>query len=376
MRVLFFNEGNLGTHVLGHNQLVEALKAGLAQAPDVGARFVGLSPMGRVANAIATRPVEPLARANLDFQALRWHLVQSLRARNELTRELDTWPADLVHLYTPAIALTMARTMRRIPIVLSMDTTVRGWWAMPAWRPQQRYAPTTIAPSCALERRALRRAALVLARTEWVVRCVEREVPGVHVVAHHPGIDLDRYRPATRRERDSRRVLFVGSRFKEKGGEDLLAALGERLGRDVELDLVTPEHTLERPGVRVHRLGPSDPRLLNLQQQADIMCLPTYGDTNPWAVLEAMACGTPVISTHVGGIPDLLDHGRVGVLVPHGNVAALREALFALLADPERRATLAAAARQHCETHYDARRQFAQLVEHFRAVTTGVTGRA
>jgi glycosyltransferase involved in cell wall biosynthesis len=94
------------------------------------------------------------------------------------------------------------------------------------------------------------------------------------------------------------------------------------------------------------------------------MCLPTYGDTNPWAITEAMACGTPVVSTRVGGIPDMLGGGEAGLLVGHGDRAALREALLALARDPARRRELGAAARARCEQRYDARRQFGVLVGH------------
>jgi glycosyltransferase involved in cell wall biosynthesis len=364
---LFFNEGNLGAHIMGQAQLDTALRAGLAtDEADIEARFASLAPMGRWANALATRPVEPLAKQHLDFRVLRWHLVQSMRAGAQLRAQLRRWPADVVHLHTQSVAMTSGATMRSLPVLLSVDTTVRDWWSMPAWSIAQSGASIAIAPSRALERRAMRNAALVLAWTAWARRAVQREVPDANVVEHHPGIDLSRYVPALRRERERPRVLFVGGRFAEKGGEDLLAALGELLGREVDLDLVTPADVQERPGVRVHRFGASDPELLDLYQQADVLALPTHGDTNPWVLLEAMACGTPVVSTPVGGISDMLEGGRAGVLVPHGNVPALGEAISAVLADPERRAQLGGRARQRCETHYDASRQFARLAEYLR----------
>jgi glycosyltransferase involved in cell wall biosynthesis len=366
MRILFFNEGNLGTYILGQGQLDAALKVGLTQTSGIDARFASLTPMGPWANAAATRPFAPLARAGLDLRALRWHLVQSTRARRLLREELRAWPADIVNLHTQSVALLMPATMRAIPVALSVDTTIRDWWAMPAWRPSHRYAPATIAVSRALERRALGAAAVVLAWTPWARRGVESEVPEARVVEHHPGIDLARYRPAPRRERERARLLFVGGRFAPKGGEDLLRALGEDLGRTVDLDVVTGDDVPPRPGLRVHRLKPGDPELLELQQQADLLCLPTYGDTNPWALLEAMACGTPVLSSPVGGIADLLDDGRAGTLVPHGQPQALAEAITALLAQPERAAALAARARERCEQRYDARRQFPRLIELLR----------
>ena len=133
-------------------------------------------------------------------------------------------------MYSHAISFGMIAAMRRVPVVLATDTAVWDWWAMPAWRPTQPYAPLTIAPSRVLERRALQRAALVLARTAWTRRTLERDAPGAHVVEYHPGIDLNRYRPVPRRERSRPSVLFVGGRFVEKGGEDLLAALGDGSG--------------------------------------------------------------------------------------------------------------------------------------------------
>jgi alpha-maltose-1-phosphate synthase len=120
--------------------------------------------------------------------------------------------------------------------------------------------------------------------------------------------------------------------------------------------------------VRVHRLDPSDPELLDLHQQADVFVLPTHGDATPWALLEAMACGAACVSTRVGAIPEMLDDGRAGVLVERGDERSLGEALRALLCDPPRRAALGARARERCEERYDLSKQVPALVQRLRAL--------
>jgi alpha-maltose-1-phosphate synthase len=369
MRVLFFNEGNLGGFILGQGRLQDAIEAGAADQAGFEPRFVDLTPQGRWAHAAALRRIPPLARWDLDFRSLRWHVVQSLRARRQLERAMREWPPDVLHIHPHSIAFVAGRLLRSRPVALSVDTTVADWSAMRPWAPKHN-AQLVIAPSRALERRAFEAAGVVLAWTGWARRSVQRAAPAATVVEHHPGLDLTRYRPAPRAPRDRARVLFIGGRFVEKGGNDLLTALEDRLGTDVELDLVTRAIVAERPGVRTHQLGPADDRLLDLLQQADVLCLPTYGDAVPWTLLEAMACGTPVVSTHVGAIPEMLDEGRAGLLVPYGDPGALRAALHALIDDPQRRASLGAVGRARCEERYDMRKQVPALIDILRGLAS------
>ena len=104
--------------------------------------------------------------------------------------------------------------------------------------------------------------------------------------------------------------------------------------------------------------------LVELFHQADLLCLPTQQDASPWAVLEAMACGTPVITSELAGIPEMV--GDTGVLVPPGARSELALAINALLADPDRRKRLGAAARSRCVQRFDSGRQAGALSELLR----------
>jgi glycosyltransferase involved in cell wall biosynthesis len=364
VRLLFFNEGNLGSYVLGQAQVEATLRRHSAGVADLQTRFAGLSTQGRWAHAAATWSAGPLMRRDLDLRLARWHLVQSARARRELTAAVEDFAPDVVHVHSHSMGLALGRLMARVPIALSVDVTIEDWSAaMPAHRRSGALPDAERAATRAAERRAFRGAALVLAWTEWVRDRVLALEPAARVAVHHPGLDLEAFRPAPRRARTLPRVLFVGGRFADKGGEDLLAALGDDLGRTVELDLVTPADVPERPGVRVHRLGPGDPELLDLRQQADVFALPSGADAVPWAILEAMACGVPVVGSTVGAIGDLVGGDEAGVLVPFGDRAALRSAVLGLLADEPRRAALGAAARARCEARFDAAVQTPALIE-------------
>lgn len=371
LRAVFVNEGELGRGVMGHPRLEDALRVGLSHRSDVDPQFVRLPPMGAGARLV-TRQIPGLGHLDLDLQPVRWHAVQAVRARAAVGRAVRTWPADVLHVHSHSIALGLGSLMERLPTVLSLDATIWDWQAMEVWRPLRRHSRTMLAPSLAAERRAFARSAAAVAWSAWSARGAARASPTANVVQLHPGLDLERFRPAPKQRRDRPRILFVGGRFAEKGGYDLLAALEPQLAAGaVELDLVTAAEVSPPHGVRVHRLSSRDERLVELLQQADVFCLPTLGDSNPWVLLEAMACGTAVVATGIGAIPELLDEGRSGVLVAPGDRRGLGDALRTLVEREDRRRELGGEARTRCERHYDARRQTALLVDLLSRVRDG-----
>jgi glycosyltransferase involved in cell wall biosynthesis len=84
----------------------------------------------------------------------------------------------------------------------------------------------------------------------------------------------------------------------------------------------------------------------------------------PNAVLEAMAAGLPVVATRVGGIPEVLNHERNGLLVAPGDSGELATAILRLMDEPDLGARLGSAARQTI----DARFSFARMTEEFEAL--------
>jgi glycosyltransferase involved in cell wall biosynthesis len=95
-------------------------------------------------------------------------------------------------------------------------------------------------------------------------------------------------------------------------------------------------------------------------------------DGLPTVLLEAMALGTPCVSTDVTGIPEVIRDGETGLLVPQGDAAALAQAVARLLGDGELRVALAGAARRLVEGEFDISKNSEQL----RAVFAGASNRS
>jgi glycosyltransferase involved in cell wall biosynthesis len=104
----------------------------------------------------------------------------------------------------------------------------------------------------------------------------------------------------------------------------------------------------------------------DILRASDMFVLSSRWEGNPLSVMEAMAAGLPVVSTAVGGVPELVREGETGLLVPSEDAAALAQAMQALVDDAARRRAMGAAARQHAVAHFDIRhtvRGYEQLYE-------------
>jgi glycosyltransferase involved in cell wall biosynthesis len=164
-------------------------------------------------------------------------------------------------------------------------------------------------------------------------------------------------------------IVYVGRLAFEKGVDVLIQSVS-RLG-EARLDIAGdgPErHALETlaaaraPGrVRFHgRL--SRKHVLDLIRSAAVVVMPSRCHENqPMTVLEAFACAVPVVTTDLGGLPELVAGGRYGAIVPAENVEALAEVLAGMLADPDRAFAMGQAARTMAMDEFSPERHLAGL---------------
>jgi glycosyltransferase involved in cell wall biosynthesis len=94
---------------------------------------------------------------------------------------------------------------------------------------------------------------------------------------------------------------------------------------------------------------------------ADVFVLPTVFDAQPTVIMEAMAAHLPVVATTIAGIPDMVEDGVNGTLVPPDDVPALAKALTGLLADPAKGRQMGEAGRQRVVAEFSIEQQIARL---------------
>jgi glycosyltransferase involved in cell wall biosynthesis len=191
------------------------------------------------------------------------------------------------------------------------------------------------------------------------------------------GVDREKFYPASKLSADPA-VLFVGRVEEAKGAFELLTAWAavRRAIRDASLTLVGPDLTRGRflqlaRGLAVddsiRLLGPMPhSAIADLMRQSRILCLPSHKEGTPNCITEALSCGLPVIATRVGGIADIVEHQKEGLLVDKGDVDGLAGALLTLLSDQQQCVRQGLAAQAFAARHLDARKSANRLVELYR----------
>lgn len=188
------------------------------------------------------------------------------------------------------------------------------------------------------------------------------------------GVDVRQFAPQPRVVRSQRtEILCVGRLVPAKGQHLLVQAVAalRASGRDARLSLVGDGPDRGSLEAMVRSLGLTDAvtftggvgqdRIRSLYARADIFALPSFAEGLPVVLMEAMAMGIPVVSTHITGIPELIQDGVNGLLVPASDEAALVDALRRLHDDAPLRRRLGSAGRVTVGESYDLERNVDRL---------------
>jgi len=178
-------------------------------------------------------------------------------------------------------------------------------------------------------------------------------------------------------------ITFLGLVSRAKGVFDLICAVKRlrKSGVNVELrigghgDITTLNKEIGRDE-SIRYLGWLDSAKKNkLYRDTDIFVLPSYFEGMPMVILEAMSYGIPVVSTPVGGIPEVVEDGRTGLLVPPGDVDRLSCALRYLIEHKNIREEFGKAARKRMEEKFNIEKTAEDLDKRFQAVLNTKIGR-
>lgn len=348
VRALLVNE-NIGGHATVHHHLREVA----AQRSDIAVRVVDVPPPG-FWRRVAAVPVPGLGRLDADVRAPRYQLAQSAW----VARRMRGWLADgfdVVHFYTHNVAL-LGTARAHLPYVVTIDSTNAQSNLMHPSREPTRFSPLSTRVVRPFERAVYAGARRVVANSSWCARSVVDDYgisPGM-VETLPMGVPVPA--PLSVPRGPLPRLLFIGRSLARKGGHDLIDVHQRWLADRCELVLVTTDPVVAGRNVTVvDDIRPGDGRIGPLIASCDLFALPSRLDQWPNAVMEAMSYGVPPVVSRVGGMPEMVQHGRSGVVLPDLSVASLRDVLLGLLDDPARRRALGAAARRHVEVELDVR---------------------
>ncbi len=259
-------------------------------------------------------------------------------------------------------SLVLAAWLRRVPILLQLhvdyDGPIQTNWNF-------RFSSSIIVVADAL-------------------KTVFRDFPAVHrkLVTVHNGLDIEKFaagqniRSALGLPAGGQVVGFVGQIVEAKGLKFLVASakavleahpetvfvfVGRRVSSEAGLaDELMKWAEREKFAQALRFLEPRND-IPDVMKSFDILVLPTLAEAFGKVILEGMGAGVSVIASQVGGIPEIIDDGVNGLLVPPGDVQALERALLCLLGDPGRRRELTAAGLRTVRERFSVQSQIAKI---------------
>ncbi len=315
-------------------------------------------------DAVAHRPWDLLAGANQALQVVSTDLSMTAAVSSAQLVHSHTWYANL--------GGHLAAMLYGIPHVMTMHSLE----ALRPWKAEQLGGGYQLSSWC--ERVSAAAAAAVVAVSDGMradILSAYPEIPAERVRVIRNGIDTEEYQPDPHTDVLERYgvdlsrpyVIFVGRITRQKGVPVLLRAASE-LVQQAQLVLCagqpdTPELAAEVTelvgGLRTSRSGViwipemlPKPAVIQLLSHAAVFACPSVYEPLGIVNLEAMACGTAVVGSRTGGIPEVVADGETGLLVPPGEPGPLAVALNEVLRDPGRATAMGQAGRKRAVAEF------------------------
>ena len=175
------------------------------------------------------------------------------------------------------------------------------------------------------------------------------------------GIDLDTFKPYGNKSSEKFRIIAVSSVWNKQKGLDDIKELRKLLddGHEIIVVGVTKSQKQDLPNgiIGIERTN-NVQELAGLYSSSNVLINPTYADTFPTVNLEALACGTPVITYRTGGSPEAIDD-KTGIVVEQGDVNAMARAIAELKQHP----LSAADCRVRAEAHFNRNTCFEKYIQ-------------
>ena len=355
-------------YALGHRTHARFLEKHLAEDQRFAATVIRLPRPGRLADILARLQVPAFHRFGLDGWI--WWLMQYKRAQlNRRLKDGGHQPdkLNLMYVHTQTAGAAILDLPPQVPAVVSIDLT----WRL-AFR-ESRYVSKSPAflPVFALEKAVYERADMVVSFSDWAAQSVieDYKIPASKVQVVRNGITLPP--PAARTAPVPEQLMnfgFIGNQFERKGGDILLRLHQDRFADRAHLTIVTndppkPEKFGELRNVDILSEVPWDELMSEVLPGFDLFVFPSRYDYSPYAVIEAMSAGVPVIATKVGAIPEMVTDGENGFLINAGSRAQLADRMEWALANPAQLPIMGERGRQRAAAAYAAEKNYPYLID-------------
>ena len=358
-RALFINSG-----MAGHRTFAALMRRIVGQMPRIDAEFIDLSRdltgVDRVIRRLCSLSFAPRTgpMANLDLRRWREEMNVGWLAARRIEKAKRHAPFDVLHFYTQPAVYASISLMKQVPAIVCLDCTQR----QASLEAASRLGRASYYANIAHDGRVFRAASAIVATSAWAARDLAALYPDCasKVTVLPCPVDVDAFAADWIPERARRaaavnhrpRLLFIGGEFPRKGGAELFEAWHEGGFADAaDLDVVTDwplaPDALPRGVTVTGGVTPYSERWRELWRRADAFVMPARHEAFGIVYEEAAASGIPAIGSDINAVPEIIQHGVTGFVVPPGDRAALVQALRALVESSTLRQQMGRAARQH-----------------------------